>query len=94
MPVSRRSVVSMLGLAPAGVGIDNFLDQPTKPATVQSANDCSKASQARALRNLADAIDHGDVHTTSINYHSAIAPKGPVEHQVVFSFLYEPELKA
>lgn len=90
MSSSRRTVLAMLGLAPAtAVGAETFLPAPEK-AKVQIGRS-NREVIAAAFRRMAENIEAGNVETISFEIHCSIDPDDAVKHSLTTTFFYLPE---
>jgi hypothetical protein len=91
---SRRSVITLLGLAPisAAVGAEHLIDDEefVKPG-IKIGVDTSNRSISTALRNMADAIERGDILTERLDFRSSV-DSDMIKHHVSIDFWYDPKI--
>jgi hypothetical protein len=91
---SRRSVITLLGLAPvsAAVGAEHLIEDENfvKPG-IKIGADTSNKAISTALRNMADAIDRRDILTRSLDFHSTV-DSDMIKHHVSIDFWYDPKV--
>lgn len=86
----RRTVLTMLGLAPVGsVGAETFLN-PSEHS-VQAGNDTDSAVIAQALHKLAVQIENKTAYVAKLSVHTDVAPCEVVKHTISIDFFYSPE---
>ncbi len=88
----RRTALAMMGLAPVGaLGIEGFL-KPVKADEDVDLHTCTSTCNqtiSTAFRKLADAIDRGDVLTSSLRLHSELSASKVMEHMLAVDFVYK-----
>jgi hypothetical protein len=91
---SRRSVITLLGLAPvsAAVGAEHLIEDENfvRPG-LKVGSDTSNKAISTALRNMADAIDRRDILTEKLNFHSLV-DCDIIKHNVSIDFWYDPKV--
>lgn len=88
--MERRTFLTALGLAPAAIGTDAFLESSLKNFP-QQAKDATRDKIAAALDGLAREVREGRAEVAKISVHSDIAPASLVIHNVTISLHYQPE---
>lgn len=86
---NRRTALAMLGLAPAVmVTPDTVFAGKYDEPEIQLAL-CDSERISGALRKLADAIDTGEVSTTSINMNTVAEASKIITHTLSIEFAYK-----
>jgi hypothetical protein len=91
---SRRSVITLLGLAPvsAAVGAEHLIaDEDFVKPGINVGADISNKSISTALRNMADAIERRDILTKGLDFRSTI-DSDMILHNVSIAFWYDPKV--
>lgn len=94
MTTSRRTILAVLGLAPAAIGSEAFANPPDMPGEIQSVSTAfSNERAAKALEALARELRRGSIDTTSINVSSDMTANDIADqHTLTFRFLHKPEV--
>lgn len=87
---SRRTVLALLGLAPASaaVGAESFVPPPDGKGLAPMAGPTTDVAIATALRNMADAIDRGEIVTTDISVDGSLRANEIMKHRLAVEFYY------
>lgn len=90
MTVPRRTVLTMLGLAPAGVavGAESFMTPSNKPGPRVPDTACTTESMAKAFENLAASIRSGEVEIVRMNLHAHMDYEDAIRQTLSVEFFY------
>ena len=88
MSISRRSALSILGLAgPAtGLAVEHALAEEPANINLRTADDYRPQHFANALRRLADEIESGGVRAQRLNISAELARGDIIIQRLVFEF--------